>query len=194
MKKIKKDDPMTYDYKSMSEYEKERYIEYLIDTYGEALTRLAYTYVKDFPGSEDIIQEVFLTCFLKLNTIEGNQIVIKNWLYKTTINKCLDYLKSWSNRNLQITQFFQNLITNREDSPELQVVQNTANKEIANLIINLPIKYREVLILFYYEDLSLKEIGEIVNLTPSTLKNRLYRARKMLEKEMIRKGMDPRDQ
>lgn len=193
MKKFKRDEPEIINFSSMSEYEKERYIEFLIDTYGESLTRLAYTYVKDFARSEDIIQEVFLTCFLKLNTIEGDQSVVKSWLYKITINKCLDYLRSWSHRNLQINNFFHNLIAKKEDSPELKLVQDTVNKEIANLIVSLPIKYREILILFYYEDLSLNEIGEIVSLSPNAAKTRLYRARKMLEKEMDKKGMNPYD-
>lgn len=193
MKEIKKDEQLTNNFNSLSEYEKERYIELLIDKYGESLSRLAFTYVKDFAKAEDIIQEVFLTCFLKLHTIEGNEAVVKSWLYKITINKCLDHLKSWSHRNLQINNFFQNLISKKEDLPELKLVQKTENKEIAELIINLPVKYREVLILFYYEDMSLKEISEIVGISTNTLKNRLYRARKILEKEMNEKGINPYD-
>ncbi|WP_036821188.1 sigma-70 family RNA polymerase sigma factor [Pontibacillus yanchengensis] len=71
---------------------KETFIEQLIKEYHQSITRLAFTYVKDQPLAEEVTQDVFLTCFHKIESFR-NDSSIKTWLYRITINKSKDQLR-----------------------------------------------------------------------------------------------------
>ncbi|KAA0547207.1 sigma-70 family RNA polymerase sigma factor [Bacillus sp. BGMRC 2118] len=154
-----------------------------MNEYGERLTRLAYNYVKDWGKAEDIVQEVFITCYDRFDEVE-RIISYKSWVYKITINRCKDVLKS---------SFFKKVIVNyklfshtqsRELTPEKRVVKNNEEELLARCVLALPIKYREVIILFYYEELSILEIAELLSLNTNTIKTRLSRARVVLKEQL----------
>ena len=71
----------------------EEILEEIMITYGDELTRLAYTYVKDIETAKDVVQSVFLKCYTHLRTFRGDS-KLKTWLYRIPINKCKDYLRS----------------------------------------------------------------------------------------------------
>ena len=78
---------------------KEEQLEWLMEQYGDLVMRLAYTYVKEKQIAEDISQEVFISCYKHLQHFERRS-TYKTWIYRITVNKCKDYLKSWSYRNI----------------------------------------------------------------------------------------------
>ncbi|MCF6139626.1 sigma-70 family RNA polymerase sigma factor [Pseudalkalibacillus berkeleyi] len=169
---------------------KEEIMEEVVDCFAERLTRLAYTYVKDWGKAEDIVQDVFITCYSKLETFRGEGS-LKNWLYRITVNRCKDHLKSWSHRNV----WFANPVTffkqeSNEHTPELRLIVEDEYNELAESILSLPVKYRELIILYYQEELSLAEISELFKIKPSTLKSRLFQARKLLRTQ-LEKGAEP---
>lgn len=171
--------------KEISSYttvQKTQLIEQLMSQFGESILRLSYTYVKDWGKAEDIVQEVFLTCFLKLDTYRG-EASLKNWLYRIAVNRCHDYVRSWSFRNI-IPSTMLKLINSHDSSPELLLVQNEESLKLRNEILKLPIKYRESFILFYHEDLSIKEISHLLDTKEATIKSRLHRARRLLENSL----------
>ncbi|MGA9290625.1 MAG: sigma-70 family RNA polymerase sigma factor [Anaerobacillus sp.] len=168
------------DYSTYTTIQKTRLIEELMDHYGEALMRLVYTYVKDWGKAEDIIQEVFLACFLKLNTFRG-EASLKNWLYRIAINRCHDHIRSWSFKNLIPSNMISKLMNNDGTSPELIAVRNEESHRLRHEILQLPLKYRETFILFYHEDLSIKDISSLLDTKEATIKSRLHRARRLLE-------------
>ncbi|MBN8209177.1 sigma-70 family RNA polymerase sigma factor [Bacillus sp. NTK071] len=168
------------DFSSYTTVQKTQLIEELMDQYGEALLRLSYTYVKDWGKAEDVVQEVFLACFLKLSTFRG-EASLKNWIYRIAINRCHDYVKSWSFRNIIPSNIIIKLIKNHDPSPEITVVKNEASLHLRNEILRLPLKYRETFILFYHEDLSIRDISSLLDTKEATIKSRLYRARSLLE-------------
>lgn len=168
--------------KEISSYttvQKTQLLEQLMDQYGESILRLAYTYVKDWGRAEDIVQEVFLACFLKLDTYRGDAS-LKNWLYRIAVNRCHDYVRSWSFKNI-IPSTMLKLMKAHDSSPELLLVKNEESLKLRTQILKLPIKYREAFILFYHEDLSIKEISTLLDTKASTIKSRLHRARRLLE-------------
>ncbi|WP_158598329.1 sigma-70 family RNA polymerase sigma factor [Falsibacillus albus] len=158
------------------------FIHTLIDDYGEEVKRIIYSYLKDWQLTEDLTQEVFITVFLKMDTFEGRSSV-KTWLYKIAINKTKDYLKSWSYKKVILTN---TILTKTEinNSLETQLILKENDSEIAREVFGLPIKYREVILLFYYKDFTLKEIAAITNVNPSTVRTRLTRGRKILEQKL----------
>ncbi len=148
----------------------------LMDQYGNMIIRLAYTYVKQKEAAEDISQEVFISCYKHLDSFE-EKATYKTWLYKITVNKCKDYLKSWSKRNLfsmELNKLVYFHSTNQEE-------EENSDREIFDEVMKLPIKQREVIILHYYEEFSIQEISELLKLNCNTIKTRLHRGRNKLK-------------
>lgn len=162
---------------------KDDWLETIMNEYGEKLTRLAFNYLKDWGKAEDIVQDVFLTCYNHFDDV-NNIISYKAWIYRITINRCKDVLKSSFFKNVIFDNKFIHFYQSRELTPELNAVKNSEEYILSKSILSLPIKFREVIILFYYEELSILEISELLLLNTNTIKTRLSRGRAML-KELI---------
>lgn len=173
MKKIKQANDIELD-------NKEQLIMNLMNSHGEKLIRLAYTYVKDWGKAEDIVQDVFITCFTKLETYRGDAS-LQTWLYRITVNRCKDYLKSWTFKNIKFSDVVLSFTKSRSELPELRLVTKDDHQELSEKVLSLSLKYREVIILHYYEELSIKEISSLLNVKISTVKVRLSRARSLLK-------------
>lgn len=68
-------------------------------------------------------------------------------------------------------------IGSQKESVEQTVIQNAEDRRLASAVMNLPIKYREVIYLFYYEELSIKEIAMVIEVKENTIKTRLKKRR-----------------
>lgn len=101
---------------------------------------------------------------------------------KMTINRCHDYLRSWVYRNHLLTNKFTHLFT--KTSPEVKTIEKNEKTTLAIHIFHLKPKYGEVIVLYYYEDLSVKEIAELLNCSENTVKTRLSRARGQLKERI----------
>lgn len=159
---------------------KEELIKHLLNTYGESLIRLAYSYLKDQSKAEDILQETMLTAFLQFDTIR-DESALKSWLYRIAINKCKDYLKSWQYKHLKLNQFLSLKLSSHDRPIDLRLVIKDEKEELIQSIFQLPLKYREVILLYYYEELSLHEIETLLSIKQSTVKSRLHYARQLLK-------------
>ncbi|RDI45784.1 sigma-70 family RNA polymerase sigma factor [Falsibacillus pallidus] len=159
--------------------EPEEAIERLMDLYGEELKRLAYSYTKNWMQTDDLIQEVFLSIYQKLHTFNGKS-ALKSWIYSIAINKCKDYLRSWHYRKLQLTDHWMTTGKTQGNGPMENVIQQDENKKLIEAVLELPIKYREVIVLFYYKDMNIDEICQMLSLSPSAVKTRLHRGREKL--------------
>ncbi|HEY4553376.1 MAG TPA: sigma-70 family RNA polymerase sigma factor [Bacillaceae bacterium] len=158
----------------------------LVDQFGEDLMRLAYTYVKDHSVAEDMVQDVFLRAFEKRNDFRG-QSSCKTYLYRITINRCHDYLRSWTYKNVMISEKIFALFQS-SDKVEAQVIRNHENHMIGKKVFSLPVKYREVLVLHYYKDMSVEEVADILDCSESTVKTRLKRGREKLKQKLLEEG------
>ncbi|WP_332647805.1 sigma-70 family RNA polymerase sigma factor [Lysinibacillus sp. 54212] len=159
-------------------------LEWAMDEYGELLIRLAYTYVKDIHVAEDIIQDVFLKVYEKDDGFRFESSY-KTYLYQITINRCKDYLKSWSFRSLFFTD---NRLSEAEtnESTENTMIRFEEDFELGEKVLALPIKYREVLILHYYQDYSISEVSSILGISQNTVNTRLRRAKERIKSNMSR--------
>jgi RNA polymerase sigma factor (sigma-70 family) len=153
--------------------------EKIVDQYGESLMRLAYTYVKNHQVAEDIVQDVFLKAFEKQSDFRGESSY-KTYLYRITINRSYDYFRSWSYKNLLLTDKITKIVR-QEKSTELLDITENENYLLGEKILSLPIKYREVIILHYYNDYGIDEIAFILGISPNTIKTRLRRGREKLK-------------
>ena len=166
----------------ISELTREEKIEWLMNEYGENVVRLAFTYTKQKQLSEDIAQEVFIKCYENLDNFR-NESSYKTWLYRITVNLCKDKLRSWSFKNIILTEFFSKIMSPNK-SPEMELVGLEEKRLVAEKILSLPLKYREVIILYYYEEMPYNQISDFLNLSIQTIKSRLHRARVLLKKSL----------
>lgn len=164
--------------RELEENELDELLEEIMILYGDELTRLAYTYVKDSETAKDIVQTVFIKCYTHLKTFKG-EAKLKTWLYRITINKCKDHVKSAYFRRFILFKDI-NHKTDTMPSPEEEVMYQTMQAELKNIILSLPPKYAEVILLYYYEELDINEIAAILQISKNTAKTRLRRGRKNL--------------
>ena len=162
---------------------KDELLTWLMEEYGDMVMRLAFTYVKQRQLAEDISQEVFISCYHHLDRFE-NRASYKTWIYRITVNKCKDTLRSWTYKNITYKDMLVSLLKSGSKSTEAQLVDREEREAIFEQVLNLPVKFREVMILFYYEELSIQEIGEMLNLNTNTIKTRLHRGRQALQLKM----------
>ncbi|MFS0877348.1 RNA polymerase sigma factor [Solibacillus isronensis] len=163
-------------------------IEDIMDTYGNDVKKFIYTYLKNEADTDDVTQDVFVTVYLKIGTFKGDSS-LKTWIYSIAANMCKDYIRR---HRLRPQNLFQRLTQqefkkNQTSDIAEDYIRSTVKEGLFEKIMELPVKYREVIILYYYKDLSIKEISYVLKEKESTLQSRLLRARKKL-RELINKG------
>ena len=147
---------------------KNEFLEQTIEKYSNMVYRLAMARTRNIETSEDVYQEVFLRLARKKPEFE-NEEHKKAWLIRVTINCSKSILNS-------------SFIKHRADLDENLSFETPERHDIYYAVLNLPIKYRTVIHLYYYENYSIKEISKILQLNENTIKSRLSRARQKLEK------------
>ncbi len=162
-------------------------LEWAMNVHGEKLIRLAYTYVKDQHIAEDIIQDVFLKAYEKQHQFKGKSSY-ETYLYRMTINRCKDYLKRWSFKKLFYTEHMPE--GNMSTSAEEMFIRFEEDFELGEQILSLPVKYREVIIFYFYFDYSVSEMSSTLKLSERTIYTRLRRARKRLKKNSAEQAGD----
>ena len=141
--------------------------------YQDMVYRVALHIFGNRQDAEDAVQEVFLrlyTCHLGYNVPDH----LRRWLIRVTVNVCKDALKSpWRRRRVSL-----------EDLPETPVFDRPEQGELYREVMALSEKYRTVLYLFYYEELTVREIGEVLGLGTTAVTTRLHRARMKLKEQL----------
>lgn len=142
--------------------------ESLINRYFKTLFKIAYNYVLNSNGAEDIVQEVFMKCYKVRNTFKDEEH-LKYWLIRVTINQSINCIKH--NKKETLLDF--NHISNLPDIKE----NNNDTEDIYILLNQLKETYKTILLLYYYDNYSIKEIANILNISETNVTTRLERAR-----------------
>lgn len=134
-----------------------------------SLYRLCKSIIKDEYEAEDIISEAILKAFKNLHRLKciGS---FKPWIMKIVVNECYNSLRKSKGIELKESMETLNLTYEEEPNHELMDTINRLNKE-----------FRSILTLFYYEDMSIKDISEVLNISQGTVKSRLSRAKASLK-------------
>lgn len=154
-------------------------LENVISAYSNMVYRLAFSQTRNKSDADDIFQEVFFRYIRKKPQFKSEEHR-KAWFIRVTVNCCRKMWASfWISKKLS-------LIIPSTESVIFEI------KEETNLhyeLKKLPIKYRAVIHLFYYEDLSIEEISKALEQKPSTIRTQLTRARYKL-KEILKEDYD----
>ncbi|MCZ8535960.1 sigma-70 family RNA polymerase sigma factor [Paenisporosarcina quisquiliarum] len=163
----------------MNSFLAEQKFQLVMQEHTDYLLRLAYLYIKDWPAAEDIVQDVFLAYYQKFEQFEERSS-LKTYLAKMTINKCKDYLKSWRYRKQILTNSFLYQSKKIRD----KIIVEDEKLVLADAILQLPLKYREVIIYYYFEELSVLEVAQLLSISDNTVKTRLKKSRALLKNQL----------
>lgn len=146
-----------------------------IERYSNMVYRLAFSMMKNKYDADDIHQEVFVQYISHYPKLE-NEDHKKAWLIRVTINMCKNWWKNTWQRKVCGMLEGHELATQDE-----AVLQWEQRYPVMEQVQKLPQKYRLIVHLFYYEEMSIKEIAEVLNLKESNVRARLTRARQKLK-------------
>lgn len=161
-----------------------RQAEKTIETYGATLYKIALVRLKNTDDAQDVVQEVFCQ-YLKADKTFDSIEHEKAWLIKVTLNACKRFYRlAWNRHRGEISE--EDFLNIEADGghPEKECLQQETQRKILQEVFRLPQKYREVIHLFYYEDMSVKEIAAVLQRQESTVTSQLTRARGILRKNL----------
>jgi RNA polymerase sigma-70 factor (ECF subfamily) len=131
--------------------------------------RLALANMKNKQDAEDVFQDVFFRYISKIRTFESEEHR-KAWLIRVTINRCRSIWAAWFRK--------------AEPLDDSLVAETKEENDLTEYLALLPQKYRSVIHLFYYEELSIKQISEILDAKEPTVRTWLTRARSILGEKL----------
>lgn len=149
-------------------------LERMIDRYGDGLLRLCLLYLKDYGLAEDAVQETFLRAYRNWHKFEGRSSE-KTWLTTIAINVCRTMLRSPWRRRVVGEEALALLQTEDPDMPD---------PAVARAVMRLPKEQRIAVILFYVQEMKIREIAQVLEIPQATVSSRLNRARTKLRAEL----------
>lgn len=143
--------------------------------------------------AEDIVQETFLRVYKNWERYDEKQ-KFSTWIYRIATNLCIDQLRKRkpnyyldAEMNDQEGMDGYTLIPGDDRTPETEYLVSETQQMIHHAIEGLPVKYKSVIILRYLQELSLQEIGEVLDMPVTTVKTRVHRGREFLRKKLENK-------
>lgn len=156
-------------------------IKRLIRSYGNDVLRIAYIYLKDKYLAEDAFQEVFIKVYKNFDKFK-KQSSEKTWIITITMNTCKDMLRiSWFKKVIMLKDISDDSMSDASENVDIKVINKIENEKLLKEVMNLPRKFKEIIILYYYEELSTGDIGNMLKIPEGTVRSRLFRARTMLK-------------
>ncbi|WP_051051494.1 RNA polymerase sigma factor [Paenibacillus sonchi] len=177
----------------------EEQLRQIMGFYGNDVWHYIYYLTKSADIADDLAQEVFIKCFYRIGTYRGPSS-FKAWLFTIARNTVFSYRKSrffrsgfWGGvqairNNEPARNSWPDELPGTARSAEMEYLGNRRTDEIWSIIMQLPDKFREVLVLDLKAELSVQEIAGLTGLSPGTVKSRLHRARHKVQEKL--RGME----
>jgi RNA polymerase sigma-70 factor (ECF subfamily) len=148
--------------------------EHIIDNQDRCY-RLAYSYVKNADDALDVVQESAYKAISMMDSLKTPDY-LKTWLYRIVVNTAIDFLR----KRKRIVFMDEEALSNYDSS----TLDQYLDIDLHNAVENLPVQYRSIIVLRFFEDLTIEEVAAILDENVNTVKTRLYRALKMLRIEI----------
>ncbi len=153
----------------------------LMDEFGDDVLKYAYAITKDRELAKDVAQETFIKAHYKIDSFRG-QSSLKTWLFAITRNTALNYISSSYIR--RVLSFANIKPRQTAMSAEAAFMGKQSADEIWLIVMALPGKLREALVLDLQHELSVQEISDLLRIPEGTVKSRLHRARQKVEAQL----------
>lgn len=170
----------------------------LISRYETRVLNMSLRYLRDYHQAVDETQEIFLKVFRKINLFRGDS-AFGTWLYRITANHCLNVIKSRQSKvrgrnqtvSLDAAQDanIQGWLRDpKAERPDEAYARAELRRTLTALLDKLPVHQRQAVMLCHFEHMSYEEIAEVMQLSVSTVRSCLFRARLHLRKLFRKRG------
>ncbi|HTG70354.1 MAG TPA: RNA polymerase sigma factor SigW [Candidatus Udaeobacter sp.] len=165
----------------------------LVDLYQDKLFHMAYRMLNSRQEAEDVVQDTFLRVYKNLDRYDDT-LKFSTWIYRIATNLCIDRLRkrkptysldAESSGHEGLDGY--SMIPSDNRTPESELLLTDTQRIIHAAIAALPPKYKTVMTLRYMQDLSLQEIGDVLDMPVTTIKTRVHRGREFLRKKLEHK-------
>ncbi|MBN2477115.1 MAG: sigma-70 family RNA polymerase sigma factor [Pirellulales bacterium] len=153
----------------------------IVAAHQERVTRLAFHLLGGEQAVEDVTQEVFLSVFENLKRFRG-QCMFSTWVTTIVLNKCRSHGRRRSIWRLRLPWLARPIETMPQPGRRIEAVET--GQQVRQAVQGLPVRYREPIVLRYFEELAVAEIGEILGISVAAVEVRLSRARGRLRKTL----------
>lgn len=167
--------------------------EQLVRKYKTSIFNTVYSMLGNTAEAEDTTQEIFLKVYSSTGSFNFKSS-FSTWLYRITVNKCLDELKKRKNQSLSLENelnaeeqvTLKDIFSSDKKNIDDEIAKKELQKTIHKILNSLPEKYRMVLTLKEFENLSYQEIARIMKISVNRVKIWLFRARAKLKRGLQR--------
>lgn len=157
----------------------------LVERHKSYIFTIIYRMVEHKETAEDLTQEVFVKLFRSLIYFRGES-KFTTWLYRMTTNLVTDYRRSQKRKPyVALLDKMKGWLTDAKEQPEEIAQQKDEQQRMQALLSELPDKYRLIMYLYHYKQLSYQEMSEATGLPVKTLETRLYRGKAMLKEKWL---------
>lgn len=153
----------------------------LVVEYGDAVLKTAFVILKSKEMAEDVYQETFLRVCRSFSGYRRESSE-KTWITSIAVNVCRDYMRSAWKKRVVVTDDFYSCAS--ESNTEEIIEKQSDKKELIEAIMKLPDKYREIIHLYYYQEMDVNSIAKVLKIPSGTVKSRLFKARNLLHDMM----------
>jgi len=153
-------------------------IDRLIEEYSKSLTRLCYLLLKDVQLAEEAAFEALYNAYKGYDKFRGD-CSEKTWICKIAVNVCRSYMRKSTFKEITSDFISLSVLCEEDSAYELKSDESIA---LLNAVCSLPIKYKQVILLRYYQELSVAEVAKVLQERENTISVRLKRAHDMLKK------------
>lgn len=152
----------------------------LMQLYGDSVKRMCCVYLRDLSLAEDAAQDTFIKAYGHIDAVLSGEIQNeKAWVMRIAVNTCKDTLRSSWMRHIDRRKAI-------EELPLSFMPAHEENLALMQAVMALPEKLREIVLLYYYQDINLRTCAQILDISPPTATRRLQQAQKRLKKELER--------
>ncbi len=160
----------------------------LVSDYRVRLYRKACSLLSSPEDAEDVLQEALVTAFRAIGKFRGES-GFYTWIYRIVINKCRDFQRSRQSRREEDIELYHPVLSDGRVSLEKNLELSDNAEYLIGKVNGLGKKYREILLMRYYDDLSYQEIADALGLNVGTVKSRLFKARELLKRAILGNGL-----
>lgn len=164
----------------------------IVELFKNRVYGMAYKFTNNYDEAQDLSQEIFLKIYKEIGSFRFES-KLSTWIYRISINTCLD----WKRKNSKVKILSTSIINDDDETIELDIkddnplpdeafIQSENQREVHELIYGLPDKYKTVIIMYHFNNMSYQDISLALNIPERTVETRLYRARRLMKDELIK--------
>ena len=149
-----------------------------IEEYSDSILRTCFLYLSDQAQAEDATQDTWIKAWKHMDDYERKNIANdKAWLLRIAINTCKDYRRSAWFRHIDRSKALEEL------PPQLVAVE-AEDHSLTLMVMGLPDRYKQVILLYYFQGLTMQETAEAIGASQATVQRRLKKAESLLKAEL----------